>query len=138
KLGIISEQSFNPTVFTGAKLQEAQRFSRYLNYILPWIDKMDSLSAVEFNALIKEVGLLTLQRLNERSLLFRRFASTATSDTKVNLFNIPSRLLELHPEEIKRIHNDAAPLSLSEESEKAKTQAREDIENATPDDLSSL
>lgn len=137
-MGLISARSFNPNNFEGAKKTEAQRFSRYLTYLLPWIDKMDSLSAANFNELTKEVSWVILRRLNQRSILFKRFASTATSDTKVTIFNIPGKLLELHPEDIKRAQSNQPDLTLKEESEKAKTEAAKQIQNVTPDDLSPL
>lgn len=138
KMGLISNKNFNPQLFTEAKKADAQRFARYLNYLLPWIDKMDSLSPSEFNDFTKKVSWIILRRLNDRSLLFKRFASTATGDIKVTLFNIPQNLLDLHPEEIKRMQNNEAPLTLKEEAEKEKTQALQEIEFATPDDLSPL
>lgn len=137
-MGLITARSFNPGNFDGPKRVEAQRFSRYLNYILPWIDKMDSLEASDFNEITKQVSWVILRRLNDRSLLFKRFASTATTDSKVTIFNIPGKLLELHPEDIKRMQSDETPLTLKEESEKAKTEATEQVESATPDDLSPL
>lgn len=137
-LGLISARSFNPGNFDGTKKIEAQRFNRYLTYLLPWIDKMDSLTVADFNNLTKEVSWVILRRLNERSLLFKRYASTAASDTKVTIFNIPSKLLELHPEDIKRMQSNEVPLTLKEESEKAKTEATKQIQNVSPDDLSPL
>jgi hypothetical protein len=137
-MGLITNKSFNPNSFEGAKKLDANRFARYLNYILPWIDKMDSLSAAEFNNLTREVSWIILRRLNERSLLFKRFASTATTETKVTIFNIPSKLLELHPEDIKRMQSDETPLTLKEESEKEKLKAMEQVQGVTPDDLSTL
>lgn len=138
KMGLITAKSFNPNQFEGAKRTEAQRFARYLNYLLPWIDRMDSLTASEFNDLTKEVSWVILRRLNERSLLFKRYASTAATDTKVTLFNIPQKLLELHPEQIKRMQNNEEPLSLKEESEKEKSEALEQIQDVTPSDMSPL
>lgn len=139
KLGLISAKSFRPSDFDGAKRSEAQRFARYLNYLLPWIDRMDSLTASEFNNLTKEVSWVILRRLNERSLLFKRYASTATTDTKITIFNIPQKLLELHPEQIKRMqNNEEAPLTLKEESEKEKTEALEQVQDVTPTDMSPL
>lgn len=138
KQGLITTQSFNAENFAGAKQVEAKRFARYLNYLLPWIDKMDSLPAPEFNGLTKEVSWTILRRLNERSLLFRRFSSTASTDTKITIFNIPGKLLELHPEEIKRMQSDEPPLTLKEESEKEKTEASKQVQDVTPDDLSPL
>ena len=99
---------------------------------------MDSLEPPEFNELTKQVSWIILRRLNERSLLFKRFASTATTETKITLFNIPGKLLELHPEDIKRMQSDETPLSLKEESEKEKTEATKQVQDATPDDLSPL
>lgn len=137
-MGLITARSFSPNNFDGAKRVEAQRFARYLTYLLPWIDKMDSLSASDFNELTKEVSWVILRRLNQRSILFKRFASTATSDTKVTIFNIPGKLLELHPEDIKRAQSNEPALTLKEESEKAKTEATKQIQNVSPDDLSPL
>lgn len=137
-LGFITTQSFNAANFSGPKATEAQRFSRYLVYILPWVDKMDSLSAPEFNDLTKQVSWIILRRLNDRSLLFKRFASTAASETKITIFNIPGKLLELHPEDIKRMQNNEEPLTLKEESTKEKTEAIKQVQEASLDDLSPI
>jgi hypothetical protein len=137
-LGLITARSFNPGNFEGARLKEAQRFQKYLDYLIPWIDRMDSLSPSDFNELTTEVSWTTLRRLNDRALLFKRFASTAGGDTTTTIFNIPQKLTELHPEDIKKMQNDSAPLTLKEESEKAKTEASKEIEKMTPEDLSPL
>ncbi len=137
-MGLISTKSFTPDTFEGTKKLEAQRFSRYLNYLLPWIDKMDSLEASEFNEITKKVSWIILRRLNDRSLLFKRFASSATTDTKTTIFNIPANLLDLQPEEIKRMQSDVPAMTLKEESQKAKTQAMGQVQNVSPDDLSPL
>lgn len=136
--GLITTNSFNAANFKGTKEPEARRFQKYLTYLLPWIDKMDSLEATDFNKLTQEVSWVILSRLSRRSLLFKRFATTATTDTKVTLFNIPQKLLEVHPEDIKRAQSDAVPLTLKEESEKQKTEAVKDVQSATPEDLSPL
>jgi len=139
KMGLITNRSFNANAFQDSKKAEALRFQKYLTYLLPWIDKMDSLSVSQFNDLTKEVSWVILRRLNERSLLFKRYASTATTDTKITIFNIPSKLLELHPEDIKRMQNDEeGPLTLKEESQKEKIEAFEDVQSATLDDMSPL
>ena len=137
-MGLITGKSFNAGSFVDSKRAEAQRFERYLTYLMPWIDRMDSLSASQFNDLTKQVSWVILRRLNERSLLFSRFASTATSDTKITIFNIPGKLLELHPQDIKRMQSDETPLTLKEESLKTKTEAQREIQDATADDLSPL
>lgn len=137
-LGLITDKSFNPQVFEGAKKAEAQRLGRYLKYITPWIDKMDSLTASEFNDLTKKVSWIILTRLNQRSILFRTLAGTSATESKVSLFNIPGKYLEMRPEDIKKVANEEAPLTLKEESNKEKTEASEQIQNLTPDDLSPL
>jgi hypothetical protein len=137
--GIITQKSFNPRVFEGAKLAEGLRFEKYLKYLMPWIDRMDSLPVNDFNALTKEVGWTVLRRINDRSLLFKKFASTAAGDTRLPLFNIPQKLIELDPEEIKGIQNEKLlPSSLRDESSKEKDEAAKTVEKATPTDMSPL
>lgn len=138
KMGLITTTSFNPTVFTGQKRTEAMRFQRYLNYLFPWIDKMDSLNAASFNKLAMEVSWSIMERINDRSILFKRYASTATGDTQTVIINIPQKLLELHPEDIKKMQNDTLPLSLAEQSKKEKSEAAETMEKVTPLDMSTM
>jgi len=137
KSGIITERSFSARSFDGARLQEALRFERYLKYLSPWIDRMDSYTAPQFNELSKEVSWVILRRLNDRSLIFKRYAASALGDTQVTLFNIPQRLLDLKPNQIKNIDNDA-PLSYQEKSEKEKTKATKSVDKVTPEDMSPL
>ena len=137
KLGLLTSRSFSVSSFDGARLRDAERFRRYLNYLLPWIDQMDALDATQFNNLTKEVSWNILRRLNDRSLLFKRYSSTAAGDTKITIFNIPDRLTNLHPEDIKRMQadDDVAP-TLKEESAREKTQATTEVQKVTPDDMS--
>jgi hypothetical protein len=137
-LGLISAQSFKPQLFEGPKKAEAERLNRYLKYLIPWIDKMDSLTASEFNDLTKKVSWIILTRLNQRSILFKTLASTAATDSKVSLFNIPGKYLEIKPQDLKKMANQEEPLTLKEESNKEKTEASEQVQNLTPDDLSPL
>ncbi|HXH29961.1 MAG TPA: hypothetical protein VNJ01_04045 [Bacteriovoracaceae bacterium] len=136
-LGLITEKNFTASTYTGAKLEEAQRFNRYLTYLLPWIDIMESSDPEEFNFLAKNVSWIILRRLNDRSLLFKRFASTAVTGMKTVIFNIPQKLLELHPEDIKRMqNNDEDSLSLSEKAATEKTKALRQVDKATVEDMS--
>lgn len=135
--GLITEKTFNARAFDGARLQQAQRLQRYLNYLLPWLDKMDGLNASQFNEYTHEQALLILERINERGLLFKRFASTLGGDERTNIFNIPQRLLNLHPEEIKQIKAQE-DLTLKEKSEKEKTEAGKEVNKVTPEDLSPI
>ena len=137
--GIITQKSFNARTFEGAKLAEALRFEKYLKYLMPWIDRMDSLSAGDFNLLTKEVGWTIFRRINDRSLLFKKFASTAAGDTKISLFNIPQKLLEINPDDIRNIQSERLlPSSLKDEGSREKTEATESVEKATPTDMSPL
>ena len=138
KMGLITSASFTVNRFEGAKKQDALRFQKYLNYLFPWIDKMDSLDAVAFNQLSKEVSWSILERINGRSILFKRYASTATGDTQTVIINIPQKLLDLKPADIKNMQNDTLPLSLAEQSKLEKLKAADEIERATPLDMSPL
>lgn len=137
-LGLITNNSFNPGNFDGQKRTEALRFQKYLHYLYPWIDKMDSLEASAFNKLTKEVGWDLLERINDRSLLFKRYASTASAQNKTVLINIPQKLLDLKPDEIKSMLNDSLPPTLSEQSKREKTEATQQMEQVTPLDMSTL
>ncbi len=138
EMGLITAASFTPNIFTGAKRSEAIRFQRYLYYLYPWIDKMDSLDADKFNLLAKDVSWAILERINDRSILFKRYASTATGDTQTMIINIPQKLLDLKPEDIKRMQNDKMPLTLAEQSKIEKAQATEEVEKVTPLDMSTM
>lgn len=137
-MGIIKESTFSPNLFTGTKKQEALRFQRYLNYLYPWIDKMDSLDAAGFNLLSKEVSWAILEKINDRSILFKRYASTAASDTKITIINIPQKLIDLKPDEIKKMQNDTMPMSLAEQSKLEKAEALKQIDKVTPLDMSTM
>lgn len=134
--GLLTNKTFDPAAFEGKKRAEAQRFQRYLNYLLPWIDRMDALSAADFNELTKTVGWQILERLNNRSLLFKRYSSTAAGDAELPIFNIPPKLTDLHPEDIKRAKKNDEPASLKEASQREKTEASTEVENVSPEDLS--
>ena len=137
-LGFITSRSFSVSAYDGERRRAAERFRRYLNYLLPWIDVMDSLSATKFNDLTKEVSWNILRRLNDRSLLFKRYSSTAVGDSKITVFNIPERLTNLHPEDIKRIQTEEQALTLKEEAQKEKGEAAAAVEKISPDDLSTI
>ena len=136
--GLITSSSFNPSIFSGLKRTDALRFERYLNYLYPWIDKMDSLDASKFNQLTKEVSWAILERINDRSILFKRYASTAAGDTQVTIINIPQKLIDLSPEDIKNMQNDKMPQTLAEQSKAEKATATEQIEKVTPLDMSTM
>lgn len=138
KMGLITDASFNAARFEGSKRMDALRFQRYLTYLYPWIDKMDSLDAAGFNQLSKEVSWTILEKINERSILFKRYASTASGDTQTVIINIPQKLLELHPEDIKKMQNDTMPLSLADQSKVEKAKATEQIDKVTPLDMSTV
>lgn len=138
KMGLITSASFNPGIFNGTKRLDALRFQRYLKYLYPWIDKMDSLDAAQFNLLSKEVSWSILERINDRSILFKRYASTATSDTQITIINIPQKLLDLKPADIKSMQNDTMPMTLSDQSKLEKVKATEQIDKVTPLDMSTM
>ncbi len=138
KIGLISSNSFDAGNFDGQKKAEALRFQRYLNYLFPWIDKMDSLSADGFNKFTKDVSWDIVERINARSILFKRYASTSAGNTQTVVINIPQKLLNLEPTDIKKMQNDTMPLSLAEQSEKEKAEASVEIDKVTPLDMSTI
>ena len=99
---------------------------------------MDSLDASKFNQLTKEVSWAILERINDRSILFKRYASTAAGDTQVTIINIPQKLIDLSPEDIKNMQNDKMPQTLAEQSKAEKATATEQIEKVTPLDMSTM
>lgn len=136
-IGLISAKSFNVSNFNSEKRIQAQRFSKYLNYLIPWIDKMDNLNAENFNNLSKEVSWLILKRLNQRSILFQQIASTASTGIKYSIFNIPQNILQ-NLETDSEIPNEKSSRSLQEVSQKERFQAEQQIQNISADDLSPL
>lgn len=137
-MGLITERTFDPKRFKGNKQNSALRFKKYLKYLTPWVDKMDGLSAKEFNQYSTTVAWSILKKLNQRSLLFKRFASTATSSTRIAIFNIPTDLLENRDDKVSQPFKEEPTLTLKEESQKQKSQAIKEVQAASPDDLSPL
>ena len=137
-LGLITTKAFSSRSFDGQKLTEALRFEKYLRYLLPWVDKMEGLTTEDFNELSKEVSWVILERLNERSLLYKKFATTAESDTKITLFNIPQKLIDLSPDAIKKMQDDQPVETLQDKSRIEKIKAQDTVNEIAPDDLSPL
>lgn len=138
-LGLITSAYFNPATFGDAKRGEAIRFKKYLVYMTPWMEKMMSLSPLEFNQLSKSVSIEILRRVNSRTQLFKQFAKTAQTTTAVTIFNIPPKYAEMGADTIKRMQNDQpTELTLKEQSKKEKLEAAETIERVTPLDMSPL
>lgn len=136
-MGLISSKSFNVYNFNNDKRVQAQRFSKYLNYLIPWIDKMDGLNANNFNELTKEVSWKILKRINQRSILFSQLASTASTSVKYSIFNIPDKILH-NSQETRETSLPSSSISLEEMSKKERSQAEKQIQNVSPDDLSPL
>jgi hypothetical protein len=64
---------------------------RVLKYTRGWLEQADTMSAKDFNKLTEELSWKTLERVKERSSLFRRFSSRAVQDREENTFNIPEQ-----------------------------------------------
>lgn len=134
---ILSGQELRPQLFTGEKQVKAIRFLRFMKYAGAWCDKIETLSAPEFNKLAAAVSWVTLDRLNQRALLLKRYASTSQSDTTTVTFNIPGELLNISPSEIKNLQDTPVP-TLKEASEATRQEAKEQTEKLAPDDLSPI
>ena len=138
--GIISAKSFNPNLYNGEKKNEAIRFQRYLKYLNPWIERILNDGPEDFNKLSRIVSLEILGNINSRAQLFKKFSPSNASATATNVINIPQKLLDLSPEQIKDMQNDrpAPEATLSEQSKKEKLEAAKEIEKVTPLDMSPI
>lgn len=135
EMGLITQNSFSPTLFSGDKKIQALRFEKYLNYLMPWIDQMDNLDHERFNQLALKVSWEVLRKLNDRSLLFKNM-SYAQSSLSTQLFNIPAKLQNLTPEKLKEMQYLEENKSLHEQSQAEKTQAQEKVDQIEANDLS--
>lgn len=137
KLGLITQSSFNPTLFSGEKRTQAMRFQKYLHYLMPWIDQMDNLDHQRFNELALKVSWEILRKLNDRSLLFKNM-SYAQSSVETQLFNIPQKLQNLTPDKVKELQIIEENKTLQEKSLEEKSKASEQINQIEASDLSPL
>jgi hypothetical protein len=134
---ILAGQDLRPQLFTGDKQAKTVRFLRFMKYASAWCDQIDSRSAGEFNQLASTVSWVTLDRLNQRALLLKRYASTSQSDTTTVTFNIPGELANYSPSEIKNLEEPPVP-TLKEASEATRQEAEEQTQKLAPEDLSPL
>lgn len=137
KLGLITQNSFNPELFSGEKKAQAVRFQRYLHYLMPWIDQMENLDHQRFNELSVKVSWEILRKLNDRSLLFKNM-SYAQGAEATQIFNIPAKLQNLTPDKVKELKFLEENKSLREESQRERSEATDQINQIEPNDLSPL
>lgn len=122
---------------SGEKQIKAIRFLRFMKYAASWCDQIENLSAAEFNQLAASVSWVAMDRLNQRALLLKRYASTSQSETTTVTFNIPGELVNLSPSEIKNLQEAPTP-TLKEASEASRQEAKEQTQKLAPEDLSPL
>ena len=134
---ILQGQDLRPQLFTGEKQTKTIRFLRFMKYASSWLDQIDSLNPREFNQLSKNVAWTTMDRLNQRALLLKRYASTSQSDVTTVTFNIPESLSNLSPSEIKTLQEGPTP-TLKEASEATRQEAKDQTQKMAPEDLSPL
>lgn len=137
KLGLITQNSFNPELFSGEKKAQAVRFQRYLHYLVPWIDQMENLDHQRFNELSVKVSWEILRKLNDRSILFKNM-SYAQGSEATQIFNIPAKLQNLTPEKVKELKFLEENKSLRERSQRERSEATDQINQIEPNDLSPL
>lgn len=137
KLGLITQSSFNPNLFTGEKKTQALRFQKYLHYLMPWVDQMDNLDHQRFNELSLKVSWEVLRKLNDRSLLFKNMSYAQSAEATV-LFNIPAKLQNLTPDKVKELQIQEEHKTLEEQSRQEKAEATEQINQIEASDLSPL
>jgi hypothetical protein len=136
--GLISELPFSTTKFEGGLKTKAIQFQRSLKYLIPLIDKMDSLNADEFNLLMKKISWQILERLNNRSLILKMNTYEQEKNQRFSLFNIPQKLIDMKPDEIKRMQSENQPRTLEEKANLEKMNALKQADQIMPEDLSPL
>lgn len=137
RMGLITQSSFNPELFSGDKKSAALRFQKYLNYLMPWIDQMENLDHHRFNELSVKVSWEILRKLNDRSLLFKNMSYAQSAEATL-LFNIPEKLQNLTPDKVKELKYLEETKSLREQSERERSEATDQINQIEANDLSPL
>ena len=91
KEGLLDLPPAQKSMLNGEKSQRYLKMQRVLKYTRGWLEQADTMSAKDFNKLTEELSWKTLERVKERSSLFRRFSSKAVQDSNQNTFNIPEQ-----------------------------------------------
>lgn len=89
--GLLDITPAQKNMLNGEKSLRYQKMQRVLKYTRGWLEQADTMSAKDFNKLTEELSWKTLERVKERSSLFRRFSSKAVQDRDENTFNIPEQ-----------------------------------------------
>lgn len=136
KEGLLDTPPAQKNMLNGEKSQRYLKMQRVLKYTRGWLEQADTMSAKDFNRLTEELSWKTLERVKERSSLFRRFSSKAVQDSNENTFNIPEQgMPQTNPGKPapQAITVDPAMKGISEKAAEEKEEASSSVENLSVD-----
>lgn len=126
--GLLDLTPAQRSTLSAEKTQQYLKLQKVLKYTRGWLEQADTVSAKDFNLLTEDLAWKTLERVKERSALFRRFSSKAIQDTSENTFNIPEQGMPQLNAPKSAITIEAPPKTLAEEGQEQKQVAEETVE----------
>jgi hypothetical protein len=133
KDGLLSMTQTQRNNLTDEKAQQYYKMQRVLKFTRGWIEKADTLSAKDFNALTDQLAWRTLERVKETAMLFRRHSSKAIADTQSNTFNIPEQGMPKRFQGASDTKPDAAPQGMAEQAAEEKKAAEATMQKINTD-----
>lgn len=131
--GLLDLTPAQRSTLSAEKTQQYLKLQKILKYTRGWLEQADTVSAKDFNLLTEDLSWKTLERVKERSALFRRFSSKAIQDSNENTFNIPEQGMPQMTAPKSAIKIEEAPTTLAEDGQAQKTEAEASVENIQVD-----
>lgn len=131
--GLLDLTPAQRSTLSAEKTQQYLKLQKILKYTRGWLEQADTVSAKDFNLLTEDLSWKTLERVKERSALFRRFSSKAIQDSNENTFNIPEQGMPQMAAPKSAIKIEEAPKTLVEDGQAQKTEAKASVENIQVD-----
>lgn len=131
--GLLDLTPAQRSTLSAEKTQQYLKLQKILKYTRGWLEQADTVSAKDFNLLTEDLSWKTLERVKERSALFRRFSSKAIQDSNENTFNIPEQGMPQMAAPKSAIKIEEAPTTLAEDGQAQKTEAEASVENIQVD-----
>ncbi|MFP5457106.1 MAG: hypothetical protein ACLGG7_00100 [Bacteriovoracia bacterium] len=131
--GLLDLTPAQRSTLSAEKTQQYLKLQKILKYTRGWLEQADTVSAKDFNLLTEDLSWKTLERVKERSALFRRFSSKAIQDSNENTFNIPEQGMPQMAVPKSAIKIEETPKTLAEEGQEQKTEAEAAVESIQVD-----
>lgn len=127
--GLLDLTPAQRSTLSAEKTQQYLKLQKILKYTRGWLEQADTVSAKDFNLLTEDLSWKTLERVKERSALFRRFSSKAIQDSLENTFNIPEQGMPQMAAPKSAIKIEETPKTVAEEGQEQKTEAEAAVES---------